>query len=120
MAAPSTTPFHDEDSRDVRLDLLARMIREETDALLAEAVPAALARQWSASPIPQPRQDTHERVTGDRSDPTADVALDLRRLAVRDAVERVAVVLRDAAVSVRGSRLALERAVARFDGEEPV
>lgn len=100
-----------------RLDALVRIIREETEALIA-VLPDATARQWSPSPVPKPREDTSQRASGDRPpNPTADTVLDARRLAVRETVLRSERALREVAVSVRGTRLAVERAVARFDGE---
>lgn len=103
---------------DPRLDRLARMIREEAEKLIA-TLPDALARQWTQSPVPKPREDTPQRSSGDRpSDPTADAVLDARRLDVRATVVRSERVLRDSAVALVGVRRALEEAVARFDGEE--
>lgn len=101
-----------------RLDALVDLIRQETDALL-DVLPEATARQWSLSPVPKPREDTPQRASGDRpADPTGDTVLDPRRLAVRETVARSERVLRDAAIALRGTRLAMERAVARFDGED--
>lgn len=44
--------------------------------------------QWQKSRVPSPRDDTTERSQGVRSDPTADTALDARRLRLRAAVLR--------------------------------
>ena len=108
---------------------LARQIEKEIEALLRASLPPALARQWEGSPVPKPREDTAERSSGGRpANPTADVVLDGRRLAVRDAVTnaegdlrrvvfmktRLARLLED----LRQDRRDLDRAVARFDGEE--
>lgn len=106
-----------EDERDATLEGLVRLIREETDAL-AELLPDALRRQWTVSPVPKPREDTAERASGDRSDPTGDTALDGRRLDVRESVKRAEAILRESAVRTRGVRLFMESAVARYDGRQ--
>lgn len=101
---------------DRMVELYARLLREEIDALLA-AAPAAFERQWDRSPAPRPREDTNERSKGSLpADPTADTALDPRRLALRATVHQLTEALRSAAVTARGARLALENAVQRFDG----
>lgn len=102
---------------DARVESLVQIVRQETEALLA-VLPEALARQWSSSPVPKPREDTSQRSSGDRpSDPTADTVLDARRLAVRDTVLESERAIRDAAIRLRAARKAVERAVDRFDGE---
>lgn len=99
---------------------LALVIREETDALLA-LLPDAYARQWEASPVPKPREDTSQRAIGGRpSDPTADTVLDARRLSVRDGVSRAERILEFAARSLTERREALEAALRRYDGEPRV
>lgn len=106
-----------DDERDPRLDALVSIIREETEAL-HRLIPGASDRQWSASPVPRPREDTSERSSGDRpADPTADVVLDARRLALRAEVIRSERSLREAAIRLRAARKGLDRAIARFDGE---
>ena len=112
---PPTSP--DEATPDARVTALLRIIEEEISAV-SVTLPLAYARQWEASPIPKPREDTAERSSGGRpANPTLDTVLDPQRLAVRDAVVRVEKILRDTAVALRGSRLGIERVVARFDGE---
>jgi hypothetical protein len=106
-----------EGDRDTRLEGLVRLIREETDAL-AELLPAAIGRQWTVSPVPRPREDTAERASGGRSDPTGDTALDGRRLDVRESVRRAEALLQESAVRTRGIRLFMEEAIARYDGEK--
>jgi hypothetical protein len=103
--------------RDARLEGLVRLIREETDAL-AELLPAAVERQWTVSPVPKPREDTAERSSGGRSDPTGDTALDGRRLDVRESVRRAEALLQESAVRTRGIRLFMEDAIARYDGKQ--
>lgn len=118
MDTSTQSPTLDESDRDPRLDALARVIEKEAEAL-KDVLPAALARQWSASPVPRPREDTPQRASGERpSDPTADTVLDPRRLAVRGTVIRAERVLLDAAAALRAARLAVVRAVETFDGEE--
>ncbi|MGZ0151850.1 DUF7169 domain-containing protein [Kribbella sp. WER1] len=94
---------------------LADLIKEETDSLMNE-LPAALDRQWSASPVPKPREDTQQRASGGKSDPTFDIVADPRRLAVRRTVASAEIALRDALITLRASRVAMARAVARYDG----
>lgn len=107
----------DQIEHDTPIDALALIIRQESDALLA-TLPEATARQWSSSPVPKPREDTPQRASGDRpADPTGDIVLDARRLAVRDTVVRSERALLHAARTLRGVRLSMESAVARFDGE---
>lgn len=107
-----------EDTPPARVEALARIIRKETDALLA-VIPDAAARQWSASPVPKPREDTPQRSSGDRpADPTADAVLDARRLAVRATVTRAEKALFDAAAALTAVRRGMENAIVRFDGEE--
>lgn len=107
---------------------LARLIEEETRALLSESLAPAHARQWQASPVPTPREDTAERSSGGAPpNPTADVALDGRRLAlrerVRDAERALAGVdnarrgLANVLAQIRDARRELDRAIRRFDGE---
>jgi hypothetical protein len=94
------TPNTQSEPADDDVAQLARTIRETTDALLA-LLPDAYARQWEASPVPKPREDTTERSSGGRpSDPTADTVLDARRLALRGAVSRAERVLLLAANSL--------------------
>lgn len=111
------------------LGTLARLIEQETTALLSGPMPEALARQWEGSPVPRPREDTAERSSGGRpANPTADIVLDGRRLAVRDAVKRADKTLKTVAWLTRrveevhadlvAARAQVERAVVRFDGEE--
>lgn len=105
-----------DDERDAHLERLVEIIRQETDALAA-LVPEAISRQWTTSPVPRPREDTTERGSGHRSDPTGDTVLDGRRLSVRESVKRAEALLRESAVRTRGVRLFMERAVTEYDGE---
>lgn len=108
-------PLFDE-VQDAEIDaLLAVLGREIT--ILSTVLPEALARQWEASPVPKPREDTTQRASGLRPNPTADIVFDSRRMAVRETVLGSTAVLREAVVRVRGARRALEIAVERFDGE---
>ncbi len=105
-----------EDPTEATLERLAEIVREECDAL-GLTIPAAASAQWTPSPIPKPRDDTAERAKGGHGDPTPDVVLDGRRLALRAQVLRSETVLRDALVAVRGVRVGLERALSRWEGE---
>lgn len=100
-----------------RIEALVQIIREEAEVILA-LYPDAVTRQWSASPVPKPREDTSQQSSGGRpSDPTGDTVLDARRLALRETVVRSDRLLREAAIRLRATRKATERAIARFDGE---
>lgn len=73
--------------------------------------------QWEASPIPKPREDTTQRASGGHGDPTQDIVLDGRRLAVRAAVIRSERILSLYLAELRGARLNLEQAVTAWNGE---
>lgn len=106
-----------DDSRDAGLEALVALIREETDALAA-LLPGAVSRQWTASPVPKPREDTTERASGGKSDPTGDTALDGRRIRVRECVREAEALLRQSAIRTRGVRRGMERALAAYDGSK--
>lgn len=111
----SRTPMPEIDPR--RVAELGQITREEAGVILS-LYPDATARQWSASPVPRPREDTPQRSSGGRpSDPTADAVLDARRLEVREAVVTAERSLHLAALALRSARRTMERAIARFDGE---
>lgn len=73
--------------------------------------------QWERSPVPQPREDTSQRASGGHGDPTGDIVLDPRRMAVREAVSRAETILQHYAVALRDARQEVERSVARWNGE---
>lgn len=113
----ASTTHNPQDEIPTRIEALAVLITRETEALLTQ-VSEGVTRQWEASPVPKPREDTGRTGSGDRpSDPTADTVADPRRLAVRETIIRSERVLRDAAIAVVATRKALARAVERFDGE---
>ncbi|QXO14579.1 hypothetical protein SEA_KAYLISSA_45 [Arthrobacter phage Kaylissa] len=88
------------------------------DALrLAQAIATAQEIQWEASPVPKPREDTSQRASGGHGDPTGDIVLDSRRLAVREAVVAAEKALDRAAAELRRARVNVESAVARWNGE---
>lgn len=114
MTDPTSALYHEGDAS---VERLAELIERETSKLKA-VMGEGSARQWQASPVPRPHFDTTERATGDRaSDPTADVVMDLRRLAVRDTMERARHVLYETLLGVAGARRGLELAIERYDGE---
>lgn len=77
----------------------------------------ALVCQWQASPAPRPREDTTERSKGGPpSDPTGDVVLDDRRLALRSAVDSAALSLRVAKAGLGGAHRRLEEALRAWEG----
>lgn len=99
-------------------DLLALASLAEAEARrLADMLPDALAVQWSPSPVPKPRDDTHERATGAPSDPTAETALDGRRLRLRAQVIESERALRGSVVALVGVRRGLERTLDAWAGD---
>ncbi|WP_144722265.1 hypothetical protein [Cellulosimicrobium sp. TH-20] len=99
---------------------LGDLVLTSTD--LAKRLAEADAVQWSASPRPRPREDTTERSKGGPpSDPTADVALDGRRLSLRAAVLTAEHSLGDAVDAVAAANKGLERALDEWHraGERP-
>ncbi|KUM41178.1 DUF7169 domain-containing protein [Arthrobacter sp. EPSL27] len=93
-----------------------RTVAEES-LRLALALGVADEVQWERSPVPQPREDTTQRASGGHGDPTGDIVLDPRRLAVRDAVSAAEEALARYAVELRQARVNVEAAVARWNGE---
>ncbi|QIN94443.1 hypothetical protein SEA_LEGO_43 [Arthrobacter phage Lego] len=88
------------------------------DALrLAQSIETAREIQWEASPVPKPREDTSQRASGGHGDPTGDIVLDSRRLAVREAVVAAERALARAAEELQTARVNVDRAVARWNGE---
>jgi hypothetical protein len=112
---PNAVLFSDETSS--ALERLLRTVRAECDSLEA-TLPAAYAAQWLPSPVPRPREDTAERAKGGHGDPTPSIALDDRRLAVREQLHRSEAVVRDAVVAVRGVRRGLEMRLVEWEGEK--
>ena len=85
---------------------------------LEQLMVAAGERQWESAPIPRAAVDTTERGKGDHpGDPTADVAADPRRLAVRDSLQRADKALADITQELNRRVGALSQAVRRWDGE---
>lgn len=101
----------------VRWQHLLALLRREVDALEV-ALPGAIDAQWERSPVPRPREDTHERASGGISDPTADVAADEARVILRAQLVRSERIARSTIVAVRGVRRGLEMALARWEGDE--
>ena len=92
----------------------ADQFRTEVEALL-DILPEALSRQWEPSPVPKPREDTSERSSGGSpSRPVEALVFDGRRLAVREALGKVFVAVKQ--LQVAGDNLS--RSVARFDGDD--
>ncbi|WNN93693.1 hypothetical protein SEA_CALLINALLBARBZ_43 [Arthrobacter phage CallinAllBarbz] len=97
----------------------ADLIRELLAATLAvsRALDAAEAVQWEKSPIPSPREDTSSRSSGGYSNPTADITLDPRRLAVRESVKLAEEVAATAARELTSRARSVLDAVDRWQGE---
>lgn len=96
---------------------LAGMLGEELESLMC-ALRDATERQWTASGAPA-SGEAGRGAGGSPADPTGAIAIDARRLALRETVTGAEAAVRAALVSARGARVALERAIARFDGERP-
>lgn len=99
----------------------AQIVREghETFLRLAAVVAAAEELQWHSAPIPKPRDDTTQRVTGTVSDPTSATALDERRLAVRERVEEALSALEKSTSSASAATRHLTDAVDHWYGSHP-
>ncbi|WP_442932525.1 DUF7169 domain-containing protein [Micromonospora sp. NBC_01699] len=95
---------------------LVTALQQELDAL-SRVLPAAVDAQWTAAPVARPREDTTERSKYRRSEPTADIALDLDRLHLRDQVVRSAYVLASGVTSLRAARRGVESALTPWHGE---
>lgn len=100
------------------LALTVRELAEELPGLLDD-LSAAQAIQWEAAPVPTPRDDTSERAKGGKSDPTARVVFDERRLRVRAAVIAAERVLETTLREARDARVTLRSAVAAWEGDTP-
>ncbi|UDL14647.1 hypothetical protein SEA_KEALII_41 [Arthrobacter phage KeAlii] len=78
---------------------------------------AAAEIQWEASPVPKPREDTTQRAKGGHGDPTGDIVLDPRRLAVREAVVTAEGEILAHLETLRAARVRLEAAIEAWNGE---
>lgn len=89
---------------------LTQLLREgaETFLRLVRTLGQAEAIQWDAAPVPRPQGDAR-RAIGGHGDPTADTALDGRRLAVRDAIRQARRAIRDLLAALRYLEQALDR-----------
>lgn len=110
---PNATLFAESTCAD--LEKLIKLLRDECSTLVT-LLPMVGDSQWRSSPIPRPREDTSERATGGHGDPTPTIALDEQRLALREQLLRSEVVVRNAAVAVRGARRGLEISLSRWEG----
>lgn len=87
-------------------------------ALLAELLPEALAVQWQATPrLASPSSEAKRTEGAAPADPTADIALDGQRLAMRAQILRSEALLGRSAVALRGVRRGLERSLDRWHGD---
>ncbi|QNO12701.1 hypothetical protein SEA_SNEK_41 [Arthrobacter phage Snek] len=96
--------------------LTARAVAEEA-LRLVQALNTADEIQWERSPVPQPREDTTQRASGGHGDPTGDIVLDPRRMAVREAVRAAESALEGAYGALREARHDVLAAVAKWNGE---
>lgn len=98
---------------------LAETVRAFTEeaVFLARSAAEAEEIQWTAAPIPKPREDTTQRAKGGHGDPTLDIVLDERRLAVRLRYEEARVVLQELTSQAADARRNLDAAIASWNGE---
>lgn len=102
---------------DSRPESLTKSLIAEAEALLA-LLPAALDVQYTRSPTAQgERNDTGRRASGAHADPTADLALEPRRMHLSTVLTRSEAHLSDAVIRVRGVRRALERALRYWEAQ---
>ena len=109
-----TTPINPDTIEDeveaAPIENLLGLVRAEAD-LLADSLDIARSVQWEA-PRPLPTEN------GQPANPTADVATDAERLALRLQIIRSERLLREAVISLRGVRLGLDRALKPYGGED--
>lgn len=86
----------------------------ERALLLAVELPKAEGIQWTAAPVPKPRDDTTERASGGHGDPTFATVADNRRLGVRAAVLSGYDALETAVRALEDARANIERAIAVY------
>ncbi|MFD0044770.1 hypothetical protein ACFVGV_06220 [Pseudarthrobacter scleromae] len=98
------------------LSAAVRSFAEET-LFLARSLAEAEEIQWTAAPIPKPREDTTERAKGGHGDPTLAIVLDERRLAVRAAVEEAHAAIAQGSEVAADARRKVNAAVAAWNGE---
>lgn len=84
---------------------------------LVRSLETAEEIQWERSPVPQPREDTSQRASGGHGDPTGDIVLDPRRLALRVAVRAAEGALATAAADLKARKDELDEAIAKWNGE---
>lgn len=83
---------------------------------LAALAADAESVQWESAPVPRPREDTSERISGEYSDPTPATTLDGRRLAVRADYLRAVRSLEEARNLAATARSQLTAAIERWEG----
>lgn len=98
-----SNPF---DPKDFAADVLA------LSALLSDASEA----QWQAGRTPVPKEDTTERSKGLTSDPTPNIVVDGRRLALRASVIEAEQALHAAQAEVRKAGRHLTDAIGKWHG----
>lgn len=87
---------------------------------LARLLDAAVAVQWQAPPVARPHDDTAERSKGaPPSNPTADVALDGRRLALRAAIVEGQRAIRKATTAASAAGAHLSGALDAWQDDTP-
>lgn len=97
----------------------ASRIRTAGDALvrLARSYARAVAVQFARPLAPTLRDDTTERASGGKSDPTGDVASDARRLRLRAAVIAGEQALDSITSTATSAADDVDRAVAEWEGD---
>lgn len=114
MTTPTTsTPSISTEAE--RAAVYLRILVDEAQ-LLAHLLTDAVEHQWLPAARPAGIDTEGRKASGGRPDPTAEVVLDPARLALRDTVKRVERALRDAAITARGSRRAIELTLVKHAG----
>ncbi|PPF72095.1 hypothetical protein [Rathayibacter sp. AY1E6] len=100
------------------LPAFLRAFTEEA-LVLARLLATIEDAQWQPAPALQPRDDSGIRASGGQGDPTGEIAVDARRLAVRAAVVDAEVTLRSSLGELRRCVGTLDGAIGRWTGEGP-
>lgn len=98
---------------------LKETVRDGSDAFvrLSFLVSSAEELQWERAPKVKPRDDVDRKAAGGHGDPTGDIALDPRRLELRQAVEDAALALDGATLAARTAHASLSAALESYHGE---
>lgn len=99
---------------------ISATVRAGADAFirLAALTSSADGIQWERSHTPKPREDVDRKAAGGHGDPTGDIAMDPRRLELREAVEEASRVLEQNIAAALAAQKTLSDAIASWHGED--